>query len=103
MPNLIKFMLLAIPVLGFGMFMGYQDYMIPVEFSAQGKVTSIEWKSSNHGMPIIEISRDNNVINIFSSNRITLNSTQIKVGDSFSKVGGSKACQINKRTLQCVN
>jgi len=103
MPNFIKFLMLAIPVLGVGAFMGYNDYMKPVGFSAQGTVTAINWKSRNHGMPVIDIVGNNGVTMQFSSNRITLESSQLKVGDSFKKVSSSKLCQINKNIVQCVN
>ena len=103
MPSIVKFLLLAIPVLGVGMFFGYQDHLNPERFVVEGKVISINWQSRNHGMPVIEIKPKVGATKIFSSNRITLRPELLAIGDSFSKSKNSKFCNINGVGVQCVN
>lgn len=72
------------------------------QFSATGIVTNINWKSQNHGMPVISIS-DNGEVKHFRSNRITLSAEDIKEGDTFEKAKGSKQCIINEYIVTCIN
>lgn len=102
MPNFIKFITLAMPVLGIGIFMSYRDYGEAERIAFQGHVSFIEWQSSNHGMPLIEVSRTNGTKVKFSNTRIILNSSQLKVGDSLAKKGGSKSCTINEKSVPCI-
>jgi len=81
----------------------YKAHKEPEVFSAQGIVSSINWKSRNHGMPIIEIRDKNGTTTKFSSNRITLIPEQLKVGDSFNKQSDSSSCEINDKLVRCVN
>ncbi|MGY8870418.1 MAG: hypothetical protein ACKVJE_08270 [Pseudomonadales bacterium] len=67
-----------------------------------GWVSFIEWKSRNHGMPLIEVSRSNGTKIKFHHHRIILDSTQLKVGDLIAKVSGSKVCEINKSSVSCI-
>jgi len=103
MPKFFKFILLAIPVLGFGVLNSIWDRNSPVRFSAKGIVTLIEWESRNHGVPRIEIKLKNGKLKRFSSYRIALNSSSVKLGDSFEKVTDSKVCLINNKEIECVN
>ena len=82
--------------------MGYRDYGEAERIAFKGHVSFIEWQSSNHGMPLIEISRSNGTKVKFSNARISLNSNQLKVGDSLSKIGGSKSCTINEKSVPCL-
>ena len=102
MPNFVKFIALAIPVLGIGVFMSIRDHGEPERISFSGRVSFIEWESRNHGIPLIEISRSNGTKLKFSSSRITLDSTQLKVGDLIAKVSGSKVCEINEKSVPCI-
>lgn len=102
MPNFLKFIALAIPVFGIGIFMSYRDYGEAERMAFQGHVSYIDWQSSNHGMPLIEVSRSNGTKAKFSSTRIILDSTQLKVGDSLAKIGGSKSCTINEKSVPCI-
>jgi hypothetical protein len=103
MPRSLKFILLAIPILGLGVLHSIWRYNNPVRFSAKGSVALIEWESRNHGEPRIEIKLKNGKLKRFSSSRIVLNASSIKLGDSFEKVTDSKKCLINKEELECVN
>jgi hypothetical protein len=103
MSKFSKFMILAIPVLSIGVYFGYRDHMKPVNFSAEGVVSKISWKTENHGMPLIEITDTKNDTKRFTSNRIMLMPNHIGIGDSFQKNSGAKFCQINEVKLQCVN
>ena len=102
MSKFLKFVLLAIPVLGVGIFNSYVDYNAPLKFAVSGKVETIEWQSRNHGMPRIEIRIKNGVIKRFSSTRIVLKPEDIGVGDLFVKATNSKFCQINNKEVKCI-
>ena len=102
MPNFLKFIALAIPVLGIGVFMSIRDHGEAEKLAFSGWVSFIEWESRNHEMPLIEISRSNGTKVKFSHYRIILDSTQLKVGDSIAKVSGSKICEINEKSVPCI-
>ena len=101
MPNFIKFIFIAIPT-HIGVLMSIRDYGEVERVAFSGWVTFIEWESRNHGMPLIEISRKNGTKVKFSSTRIILDSTQLKVGDSISKVRDSYSCTINEQLVPCI-
>ena len=102
MPNFLKFIALAIPVLGVGVFMSIRDHSEVERMAFSGRVSFIEWESRNHNMPLIEISRSNGTKVKFSSTRIILNSTQLKVGDLIAKASGSTVCDINEKSVPCI-
>lgn len=77
------------------------DFMLPVYYSAEGVVVKINWKTDNHQMPLFVIKEKNSVTK-FQDNRISLKPGQIKVGDSFKKVSGSKICLINNVKVLCI-
>jgi hypothetical protein len=103
MSKFSKFMILAIPVLIFGIYMGDRSHMRPVEFSAEGVVSKINWKTKNYGMQLVEIIDNNGRTKRFTSDRIVLSPDQLRVGDSFQKISGIKFCQINEVKHQCIN
>ena len=102
MSKFMKSIALAIPVLGVGIFMSVRDHSAVERLGFSGRVTFIEWKSRNHGMPLIEIGRDNATKTKFHDRRIILSSSQLKVGDLIIKEGGSKVCEINKKPVPCI-
>jgi hypothetical protein len=101
--NLAKFLLLAIPFLCLAIPVGYWAHKAPERQEFDGVVTSIEWETRNHGMPLIEVSVSKRDKVKFNSNRITLDSLQLKVGDSISKTSDSIYCLINGIKVQCLN
>ena len=101
-PDFLKFAALAIPVFGIGVFESIRNDKSAERQGFSGFVTYIEWKSRNHGMPLIEISRANGTKTKFHHHLIILDSSQLNVGDSFSKEGGSKICKINNEPVQCL-
>lgn len=102
MPKFLKFIALAIPVLGFGVFMSMRDHDAAERLAFSGEVSFIEWKSRNHGMPLIEVVRSNGTKVKFHHHRIILDSTQLKVGDEIAKTAGSKLCEINEKSVLCI-
>jgi hypothetical protein len=70
-------------------------------FSANGIVHSIEWKSKNHALPLIVIKIENGYKR-FSSTGIILTQDTVKVGDQFQKESKSIFCLINKLKIKCV-
>ncbi len=102
MPSFLKFLALAIPVLGVGVFMSIRDHDEVERMAFSGRVSFIEWESHNHNMPLIEISRKNGTKIKFSSSRIILDSNQLKVGDLITKVSGSTTCDINEKSVPCI-
>ena len=101
-PDFLKFIALAIPFLGLGLFASMRNDESAERQGFSGFVTYIEWKSRNHGMPLIEISRANGTKTKFHHHRIILDSSQLNLGDSFSKEGDSKICKINNEPIQCL-
>jgi len=102
MPKFVKFIALAIPVLGVGVFMSIRDHGSAERQGFSGHVSYIEWETRNHGMPLIEITRGNGTKVKFHHHRIILDSSQLKVGDLIAKVSGSKECEINKKLVPCI-
>lgn len=102
MPNFIKFIVLAIPFLSIGVFISVRDHGEPEHMAFEGLVSFIDWESRNHGMPLIEVTRKNGTKVKFSSTRIILNSSNLKVGDTLAKVSGSLSCTINGNLVQCI-
>jgi len=103
MSPFLKSFTLAIPILiglGVGLIIQLPSEVERMAFS--GQVTFIDWKSPNHGMPFIEIDRNNGTKVKFSDYRIILNSNQVKVGDSIIKLSGSKSCEINEKSVLCI-
>ena len=103
MNRLFKFLAVAIPCLAIALSTGYWSHKAPERLEFEGVVQSIEWETRNHGMPLIEVSAPKKPVVKFNSNRITLNSSQLKVGDTFSKTSNSIYCLINGVKVQCLN
>lgn len=82
--------------------MAYQDYLKAEKFGAEGVVIEAKWHTSNHNMPIFIIQDKKSKIT-FQHYRITLTPQQIKVGDKFKKMPGSKICAINGIDVVCVD
>lgn len=101
-PNFLKFMLLVICFLPFVFFIAKKNHKEIEFFEASGKVVDIDWSSRDHGMPVITI-KDGHQLRQFKSNRITLNSNDISVGDDFVKVADSRECRINNKLIRCIN
>lgn len=102
MIKFFKFLLLAVPFLAFAVFVGVREHGAVERKAFSGRVTFIEWKSRNHGMPLIEIVHSNGIEFRFHHHRIALDATQLKVGDTISKVEGSKMCDINQTPILCI-
>ena len=90
------------PFILFALAASFFHHNEPVSFSANGIVTSINWKTWNHGMPLIEI-KQKHLTKKFTNSRITLNAQQVEVGDSFIKIKNSKFCIVNDIKIQCLN
>ena len=101
MKVVIALILFAILV-SIGGFNAYYDHKQPERQSFDGWVSHIEWESANHNMPLIEIKRENGVTRKFHHYRISLNSDQLKVGDTFIKEPGAVHCSINGESVLCV-
>ena len=81
----------------------YFDYQEPINQSFDGQVTHIDWKSRNHGMPLILLKRENGLEQKLHSSRIALTSAELKVGDMLLKKSGSNECVINGKSVTCIN
>lgn len=102
MSKFMKFIVILVIALPIVIMIARSNHNEILHFKVNGVVTEIIWKSRNHGMPMIKI-RDGNKIKTFQSNRITLNDSNLKVGDKIIKASGSKVCQINNIELDCIN
>jgi hypothetical protein len=100
-PKLFLFLIPFVAVVGF---LVNADKKTPLEFEANGIVALASWEGKNHGMPLFVI-RQNNQADTkrkLESNDVSLTPEQIKVGDTFVKYAGSRACIINKVEIACV-
>lgn len=88
-------------VITIGGFMAYQDSLVAKKFEAQGTVTEARWNTKNHQMSLFMIEGVGSPKKLHHY-RVTLTPEQIKVGDSFKKVSGSKICTINSIDIKCV-
>ena len=102
MPNILKFFLLIVLLSPLVFYFFKRNYELIETFEVNGKVVKINWKSRNHGMPIISIKQDDQIKH-FKSNRITLDVGDVAVGDSFIKLADSKECKINNELIRCIN
>jgi len=103
MNRFFKFLSVVIPFSVIGLSASYWAHKSPERLQFDGVVTAIDWKTRNHGMPLIEISASNKTKVKFNSNRIILDSSQLKIGDSISKTSDSIYCQVNGAKVQCLN
>lgn len=83
------FLHLIVFILGVGVYMIVRDYNEAEEQAFSGRVSLIEWNSSHHGVPLIEISRSNGTKKNHHY-RIILDISQLKMGYSIANVSGSK-------------
>ncbi|MCL6417731.1 hypothetical protein MIB92_18875 [Aestuariirhabdus sp. Z084] len=102
MKKFLIFIAIAIPFFGLSIAMSIYQYNEPERQRFDGTVSLIDWKSSNHGMPLIEIKRNNGTTQRFHSTRILLNADHLKVGDQIIKESGSLNCLINETEVACV-
>jgi len=72
-----------------------------VNIEVEGKVFEIQWTTTNHNLPLFKIKQGNKIVEI-QHHRVLLTSKQIKVGDSFKKIAGSKTCFINAEEIPCI-
>ena len=102
MIKFLKFLLLAIPVLSFGVYLSIQERNSVLDFMAEGTVVTAKWNTKNHQMSLFEIKPLKGTIKTLHHSRVTLTPEQIKVGDHFSKQAGSTSCFINKVKVECI-
>jgi hypothetical protein len=88
----------AVTILG-GLMASY-DYYRAERMAFDGKVVNIEWKSQNHGMPLVTL-RTTVGLESVQHYRLLID-PRLKVGDNFSKAAGSRDCTVNGEARQCV-
>ncbi len=98
----IAFFLMVVVVLGIGGLSSYFDYKEPESRSLDSWVSFIDWKSKNHGMPLILLTRQNGTKQKFHHYRIILTAEDLKVGDHLVKARDSKICEINGEPILCL-
>lgn len=98
----IAFFLMVAAVLGIGGLNSYFDYKEPESRSLDSWVTFIDWKSKNHGMPLILLTRKNGTKEKFHHTRIILAAEDLKIGDHLVKARNSKICEINGEPILCL-
>ena len=102
MTKFLKFLLIATPVIAIGIYSSIHDRYSVIDERFDGIVYHIDWKSKNHGMPLIEIKSRIGKVKKFHHFFISLTSDDIKVGDKFRKVSGSTNCFINDIEMECL-
>ncbi|MEP0175775.1 MAG: hypothetical protein ABJD02_04275 [Paraglaciecola sp.] len=103
MSKLLKFVLLAIPVFAIGVYSSIKHDESIVDTHFKGVVIQIDWKSKNHGMPLIQVRATTGKVKKFHHYRINLSKSDLKVGDSFEKLKSSRFCLINNKEVECVS
>jgi hypothetical protein len=102
MSNFLKFLLLTIPVFAIGIFSSIKNDESIADLRLKGVVVYIDWESKNHGMPLIEIQSITGKVKKFHHYRINLSKSELKVGDDFEKLKGSRFCLINNKEIECI-
>ena len=97
----LKFLAMVLFLPPFASYLMYSDYMAAVNFEAVGTVVEAKWNTKNHKMSLFRIDTKTSIKPLHHS-RVSLTPDQIKVGDRFSKMSGSKMCVINDISLRCV-
>ena len=88
-------------VIAIGAPLFYIDFTKAKNFEAEGVVVEAQWNTKNHLMSRFVIS-ESGKRKVLHHHRVTLEPNQIKVGDTFKKVSGSKECNINGKLIVCV-
>lgn len=101
MKKVLMFTVLATIAFVVAAAMAYRDYRTIEDLSFSGVVTTINWHSQNHDLPLIVIRTPTGIMRV-QSYRLTLNSGQLKPGDQFQKVAGSLTCTINEKVVPCI-
>jgi hypothetical protein len=94
--------MLAIPVFAIGIYSSIKSDESIVDLQFKGVVVYIDWESKNHGMPLIEIRAITGKVKKFHHYRINLSKSELKVGDDFEKLKGSRFCLINNKEVECI-
>jgi hypothetical protein len=102
MSKFSKFLLLAIPVFSLGIYSSLKHDESIVDSQFKGVVVSIDWESSNHNLPLIQIRAITGKVKKFHHYRINLTENTLKVGDDFEKAKGSRFCLINNVEIECI-
>lgn len=103
MIRFLKLVMLPIVLLPVAIFFAKRDVDSALNLGFDGEVIAINWKSRNHGLPLIEV-RDfsNSKVIVFSHYKITLREGDLNIGDKISKVKGEKQCHVNGIPLKCI-
>lgn len=97
-------LLFLVPFIAAVGFLVNVDNKSALEFEAEGKVVFASWEGRNHGMPLFIIRQYDpaGTERKLENSDVLLRPNQIKVGDHFKKLAGSKACSINELEVQCI-
>lgn len=77
------------------------DYSGAERLAFDGRVENIEWKSGNHGMPLVTLRTKAGLAPV-QHYRLLID-PHLQVGDHYSKAGGSRDCTINGDVRHCVH
>ncbi len=101
MANKLKFIILFVCVAPIAGVFVYLNHMGASNFEAKGIVVDAQWNTSNHQMSLFLIKGEHSTKKLHHQN-VILKRGQIKVGDTFKKVKGSKICLINNIEIVCI-
>ncbi len=99
-----KIFIFLIPFVAIAGLVANLERKTPLEFEADGKVVMAKWNTKNHNMHLFMIKQNDpaGTERKFESAGITLTPDQVKFGDRFRKMAGSKVCTINEVNIQCL-
>ena len=98
----IKIIIVLILFFSLGALGFYGHFMEADNFEADGIVIEAKWNTRNHQMSLFNIRENNGSEKSFHFYRVTLKENEIKVGDRFVKKSKSKICNINGKSILCV-
>jgi len=76
------------------------DALYAKNLQVEGVVTSIEWKSKNHQLPIIVLLNESGKETVVSHSSVALNETNLKLGDKLVKNNGDEFCLVNGKRVR---
>ena len=99
----MKVFLVIVVIVSMTAFSMYSHRIEPVKQGFSGTVMDIQWKSSNHGMPLILVENEKKMKSYkFHNSRIILTSNDLQIGDNIIKLKESKDCVVNDVKIKCL-
>ena len=80
----------------------YSEYVKAERLNLNGVVTHIQWKTTNHDLPLFQVKSKDGNIQEMNNGELQINPGQLAVGDLIIKNSGSRKCSVNGIEIECV-